>query len=390
MNQEHVISDAVMDLVQLAIGRDENWMAYNNSLYFIDKEDVHFFKSESAAREFASDNISDHDHFNIIHVRSIADVLKKIPYGESLEKQLANPDANSLYNTDGNAFTDAMIEHIEQQQILNNKNLSIMNEKNYDYLSNQLKYTGFGEDLQTQLKEKMKNQEPEFMLKLQKDFGKDQTVATLHFRRSDENDMYFFNRYSLMLKNDQHPDPVHHTFFIGNKDANITLKEAYNLMSGRAIHKEVTPKEGEKYNAWLQLDFKETDQNGNFKMKMFHENYGFDLKSVLDKHPIKELKNETDSKRLTESLERGNRQQVTLSAGGRDQKVFIEAVPKFKSLNFYEASGQRIRSDKLYENNTQEQTFKQDKKQSQNQVSEEEGGFDPGKKKTRRKRQNIS
>ena len=68
MTQEHVISGEVLDIVQLAISRNEKWMAYNNSLYFIDKEDVHFFKEKNTADEFASDNISNYDHFNIIHV----------------------------------------------------------------------------------------------------------------------------------------------------------------------------------------------------------------------------------------------------------------------------------------------------------------------------------
>ncbi|MES1226509.1 MAG: hypothetical protein ABUT20_64130, partial [Bacteroidota bacterium] len=278
------------------------------------------------------------------------------------------------------------------QQLSNYKNLSIMNEKNYDYLSNQLKYTGFGEDLQEQLKEKLQKQEPEFTLSFQKDYGKDETVATLHFRKPEDSDMYFFNRYNLMLKNDQHPDAIKQAFYISNKEDNITFKEAYNLMSGRAIFKEKINREGEKYNAWQQLNFKETDAHGNFKLRPFNENYGFDLKVVLQNHPIKELQNETDSKRLIESLERGNRQSVTLTIQGKEQKVFIEAAPQFKSLNFYEASGQRIRTDKLYENNSAEQAVKQDdqKKSLKQNPGEDEGGPPNAKKKSNRKRQGIN
>src|SRR5438552_2212934 len=111
MTQEHVISDEVLDIVQLAISRNENWMAYNTSLYFIDKEDVHFFKEKKTAEEFASDNISDYDHFNIINVQSIVDVFKQIPYGEVLNTQLNN---------------------------LSSKTLSIMNEKNFEYLKDNI------------------------------------------------------------------------------------------------------------------------------------------------------------------------------------------------------------------------------------------------------------
>ena len=207
-----------------------------------------------------------------------------------------------------------------------------MNEKNYDYLSSQLKYTGFGEELQGQLKEKLEKQEPQFVLTLQKAYGKDETTATLHFRKSDETDMYFFNRYTMTLKNEQHPDAIKQTFYINPKEDNITLKEAYNLMSGRAIAKEMTTREGEKYNAWVQINFKETEANGNFKMRQFHENYGYDLKAVLSSYPINELASEQQKQRLVESLERGNRQQVTMMLGGGDVKIHIEANPQFKTF----------------------------------------------------------
>src|SRR5439155_6097299 len=121
-----------------------------------------------------------------------------------------------------------------------------------------------------------------------------------------------------------------------NKINNITLKEAYNLMSGRAVNKDLTNKEGQVYNAWIQMNFKETDRNGNYLLKHFHTNYGFDLEKELAKHPIKELTNEQDKIRLLESLQKGNRQSATLLQEGKEQKVFIEASPQFKSINVYD------------------------------------------------------
>src|SRR5690606_16815404 len=104
-----------------------------------------------------------------------------------------NPDANGLYNPDGNAFTDALIEHIETQQLLNTQKTNLMNQKNFEYLKDQIKFTGFGEGLENELKEKMQKQTPKFMLLHQGNFGKDETVSTLHFRKSDQSEMYFFN-----------------------------------------------------------------------------------------------------------------------------------------------------------------------------------------------------
>lgn len=361
MSRDHVIAEELFASAQLAFSRYECWIAYNTIPYFLEKGDMYFFKKSDEAYEFSHNNISDYDNYKVIYASSPVELLKQIVYGERLE-----------------------------QQLLNSKHLSIMNEKNFDYLSNQVKYTGFGEDLQTQLKEKMAKQEPQFTLSIEKEYGKDQTTATLHFRKSEESDLYFFNRYNLQLKNEQHPETIKQTFFINPKEENITLKEAYNLMSGRAVHKELTTKEGEKYNGWLQLDFKETDANGNYKMKQYHQNYGYDLQATLNKHPIKELQNETDAQRLIDSLQRGNRQSVTLEINGKEQKVFIEAVPQFKSLNFYDSSQQRLRSDKLYANNSQEQSMKEDKKQSMKQTAGDDEGPGDDSKKKKRRQQKIS
>ena len=102
MNKEHVISDEVLDKVQVALSKGNNWMAYNNSLYFIDPEDVFFFDNKDSANEFADNNVSEYDRYVVMYASSVADVLRKIPYEESLNKQITNQDANGLYNIDGN------------------------------------------------------------------------------------------------------------------------------------------------------------------------------------------------------------------------------------------------------------------------------------------------
>ncbi len=269
-----------------------------------------------------------------------------------------------------------------------------MNEKNFEYLNKQIKFTGFGEGHSDELKDKIQKQTPEFTIFHQQDFGKDNTVSTLQFKKSDDSDMYFFNRYNLLVKNEQQSDPVKQTFYISNKDDNITLKEAYNLMNGRAVNKELSTKEGEKYNAWLQLDFKAIDKNGNYETKKFHQNYGYDLEQTLAKHPIKELSNEADKGRLIESLQRGNRQSVTFKNEGKEQKVFIEAAPQFKSLNFYDVNMNRVNTQTLYEKQGEGQTEKQEAKKES--IKKEKAGDDDGEgpkqsqKRSRKKSQGIS
>ncbi|NIJ52613.1 hypothetical protein [Dyadobacter arcticus] len=243
-----------------------------------------------------------------------------------------------------------------------------MNEKNFEYLRDQVKYTGFGEGLENQLKDNLKRQPPEFTLQHQGAFGKDELNSSLHFKKSATTDMYFFNSYTASLKQDQANEKMNQTFYIG-KDNNITLKEGYNLMSGRAVNKDLTNKEGKIYNAWLQLDFKQTDNAGNFKQKQFHENYGFKLENELAKHPIKELQNDQERSKLLDSLQKGNRQSVTFLENGSEQRRYIEANPQFKSITVYDSNMHRI-------NNRQSQEVSQSKGKEQAQKVDQVLGDD--------------
>jgi hypothetical protein len=266
-----------------------------------------------------------------------------------------------------------------------------MNQKNYDYLKDQVKFTGFGEFLQDELQRKMQKGTPDFQVYYNGTFGNDIATATLHFKKSEQNDMYFFNKYDLTLKPESSTDMMKQTFFIG-KANNITLKEAYNLMSGRAVNKNLATKEGQVYNAWLQMNFKETDKNGNYPMKQFHQNYGFNLESELAKHPIKELTSDVAKSRLLESLEKGNRQAVTFTKDGTEQRMFIEANPKFKTINIYDNAMQRVQSHSQKEKTAPQQAVKQEsKKETQKQALDEgEGLGEQKQKRSRKKGQSIS
>lgn len=221
-----------------------------------------------------------------------------------------------------------------------------MIDKNYEYLKDQLKYTGFGEGLNNELKEKMLKQDHYFNIRHQSKIGDNDLVSILYFKKVDASEMVYFNRYQLTFKPEQSMEMMGQTFYI-NKENNIMLKEAYNLMNGRAVNKDLTNKEGEKYNAWLQKDFKDMDNDGNYKIKQFHQNYGYNLNGELAKLPIKELSNNQDMVSLIQSLQKGNLQSVTLTDGNKDQKFFIEANPQFKTINVYDGNMKKIEKETL-------------------------------------------
>ncbi len=184
---------------------------------------------------------------------------------------------------------------------------------------------------------------------------------------------------------------MHQTFYI-NKTGSITLKEAYNLLSGRAVNKDMTNKEGQFYNAWLQMDFAQTDKSGNFTIRQFHQNYGFDLEKELSKHPIKELGVEMEKARLVHSLRKGNRPSVTFLQGGGEEKRFVEANPRFKTLNVYDGDLQRLdaRQAKTEKQSAGENTAKQTARKAE-RVADDEGPDIPvAKKRTRKQSQPVS
>jgi hypothetical protein len=267
-----------------------------------------------------------------------------------------------------------------------------MNERNYEYLSEQLKRSGFGDTLNDELHKQMEKQNAEFTLNAQRTYGTDNVSATLHFKKSAESDMFFFNKYNLELKKENNENRIQQTFY---PNRSITLKEGYNLLDGRAVHKTLTNKQDEKFNAWLQLDFKNVTESGNYKINQFHQNYGYDLEKTLSKYPIQELNNEKFKESLIRSLERGNLQSATFSLNGKEEKIFITPNLAFKSLNAYDAGMHKISLTELMQKNKQEQTNRQENKQ---EVSQKQSGKKDNKikndedapaKKTR-KRQNIA
>jgi monoamine oxidase len=149
----------------------------------------------------------------------------------------------------------------------------------------------------------------------------------------------------------------------------------------------------------VQLDFKDTDSNGNFRLNHYHENYGYNLESALSKHPIKELDNNSHKEDLMNSLKKGNLQSATFIKDGQEVKQYIEANPQFKTLNVYDANRQRLdvkqgkdqqqsQEKGQNQNQNQNQNQKQSAKQ-QEKAGDDEGTGEPKQKQQRRKSQSL-
>jgi len=268
------------------------------------------------------------------------------------------------------------IKTIEGESTDNKLNIKLMNAQNFEFLGSNLKYLGFGEKLNGNLEKNLKEQKAEFQMKVEIPHFNNKMDYTLHFKKSDSSEMYFFNRYDAKLHNGKPEDDKSQSFYL-NKGSGVTAKEAFNLMEGRSVLKDLVNKDGQKYSAWVKLDFENKDEKGNAKLKQFSEQYGYNLEKTLSGFPIKELHDTEQKKNLLNSLEKGNAQQVTMSKDGKEAKYFIEAVPQFKNINVYDQKMHPVRRQNVQENYTAKtesvsEAQKPAKKQDQKADSENE------------------
>jgi len=228
-----------------------------------------------------------------------------------------------------------------------------MNENNLYYLQNTLKYLGFGESLHEKLKAAIEKGATEFSLEFKnlqpaanandKPELADAVSYVLDFSKSKESDLYFFNKYQASLQKPGQDAKLEQTFYI-NKGKGVTVKESYNLLSGRAVNKDVVLKSGEKANLWMKLDFSDHSPEKGYSTNTFGDAYGFSLKGTVDKFQLIDMDKQGFKDQLLKSLERGNLHEVSFMKNGKETNGFVTANPQFKTLDFYDMDLKQVYS----------------------------------------------
>ena len=240
-------------------------------------------------------------------------------------------------------------ENLTSKSAALNNNEETYLQKNLDFIKNQVKYLGFGEGHGEALKDAIEEGRDKIDFPISKEFSshlhsekKQEADFTLHFNKGKESNMYFLNSYSAQLKGLPEENNESQKFYI-NKGKGITAKEAFNLLSGRAVNKDLTNKEGVTYNAWVKLKPSEANgEKGNRDFQIFGENYGFDLEKTLSKYPVKEMETPEAADRLMNSLKKGNLQAVIFSQNGEETPKMIAANPQFKNLDVLNQDGSKM------------------------------------------------
>ncbi len=233
-------------------------------------------------------------------------------------------------------------------------------EENNQALRQQVQRTGFP-DLSAKIDEQIKQGQQQFSVPVSYYLNdKERLDHQLSFVK-DQSGLYQFEGYKTTLYNESKPDEKRQQYFSMRNGYNVNNTEAYNLLSGRCIQSGGT---------WMQLDFNDKDPNGNFRIKQFHSDYGYDLEKVLQQLPLKEPLNKGEADKLHEALKNGNRISVSFVKDGNERRFYIEANPQFKSVNIYDEHSRKITLHTALGNKTMDAmkvTHKVNEQQQQNQ-----------------------
>lgn len=223
-----------------------------------------------------------------------------------------------------------MVVPVREQIVLRRSNKKA--EENSQALHHQVQRAGFM-GLSTKIEEQIKQGQQQFSLPVSYYLNNNERLDhQLSFVKGNSG-LYQFEGYKTTLYNESKPNEKRQQYFNLRNEYNVNATEAYNLLSGRSIHREQT---------WIQLDFNDKDQNGNFRVKQFHSDYGYNLETALQQLPLKELLNKDETDKLHGALKSGHRISVSFLKDGKEQQFYIEANPQFKSVNIYDEHSRKL------------------------------------------------
>lgn len=216
-----------------------------------------------------------------------------------------------------------------------------MNEQDVKDLQEQIKFSGFQEDFTKEVKALLKKDRPQSSIKTEKTMENDDHLAvTLNFGKSEKTNKHYLNNYHVKMTK-ENGEVMEQTFY-RNFGSSISMKEAYNLMNGRAVYKtNLIGQDGELYNAWLQLDRTKADKNGNYKYHKFHDNYGFDVEAKLTERGYTQMNVTGDENYFVNAIKKGDMVLATRQENGQEIKEYVEANPRFKDLKVYDLNFKR-------------------------------------------------
>ena len=280
--------------------------------------------------------------------RDGSDELTMKPIGLNVGNQEFNWSKLAL----DTAIKEGKVVEITQQQAQSSPQLSEQQSNQLNYLKNQVKYLGLGED--TKLHKDLENAilSPEAKVTVRAEYNypdrlmKGNTATfDLNLTKTEQGGV-FLNSYraNLTTKNGEERSQT----FKVQKENNITTKEAINLLEGRSVkieHDVVNKETGElsRTESFIKLKMKEPKTDyGNYKYEWYNKNaYGVDIDNIMQKSNLT-FANDIERERTKKHLEKGNITQVTFQQENRQIQGFAVLNPQWKMLNLYDNAMNRV------------------------------------------------
>lgn len=207
-------------------------------------------------------------------------------------------------------------------------------ERNFNSLNEEVQRIGFP-DLSEKLKNLIDKEQENFSIPLSYYLNeKEKITHTLSFSKNAEGH-FELDGFKSSLQNNSAPEDSREYYFKNGQENNFKLNEAYNLLSGRSV---------EHNQSWFQLDFNDRDASGSYHLKEFRNEYAYDLEKTLKAIPLKEISNTYEIEKLKYALRQGDSVSAVMIKNGRENQVYIEANPQFRSLNIYDQHFRKIQT----------------------------------------------
>lgn len=205
-------------------------------------------------------------------------------------------------------------------------------ERNFNSLNEEVQRIGFP-DLSEKLKNLIGKEQENFNIPLSYCINeKEKITHTLSFSKNAEGH-FELDGFKSSLQNNSRPEDSREYYFKNALENNFKLNEAYNLLSGRSV---------EHNQSWFQLDFNDRDASGSYHLKEFRNEYAYDLEKTLKAIPLKEISSQYEMEKLKNALRQGDSVSAVLIKNGRENQIYIEANPQFRSLNIYDQHFRKI------------------------------------------------
>ena len=274
--------------------------------------------------------------------RDGSDELTMKPVGVNVGNQEFNWSKLAL----DSAIKEGRVTNVTDVQQLSEKQFTQLN-----YLKNQVKYLGLGEDpkLHKDLENAILSPVDKTTVRVEynhpdKLMKGNTATFDLNIAKTEQGGV-FLNSYraNLTTKNGEERSQT----FKVQKENSITAKEAINLLEGRSVkieHDMVDKETGElsRTESFIKLNMKEPKtEYGNYKYEWYNKGYGVDVDNIMQKSNLV-FADDIQRERTKKHLEKGNITQATFMHENRQVQGFAVLNPQWKSLNLYDSSMNRL------------------------------------------------